>query len=401
MAKMWHWKQQLTVLCVITVIFFCIIYFPEVKEEQLRKGEETHTLNELAEPLDLAKQWLITNVNEEGYFNYFYNPEEDTYSTKNNMIRQLMASRLLAELSQSEEGLLPTHKKNLKYIFSHWYYELDDKGYIYFSKKSKLGAQAMALRTIIYSPFFDEYEKEAEMIANTIISLQNKDGSFEPFFIEPNYSYKKDYILTFYSGEAILALVEYYEKTNDPKYLSAAEKTQEFYIDRYVTHLDENYYPAYVPWHTLALNKLYKITKNKKYADAIFILNDKLLEIQDGEDKGQGGQLGRFYNPETPQYGSPHSSSDAVYTEGLAYAYEIAKMTKDDVHKKRYQRALALAVYNLKKLQYTEEKAEQYSFPEKIRGAIRVNTNDPKIRVDTTQHMIDAFMKVQEVFGGK
>ena len=373
---------------------------PEKEREQLEKIEEEKTLIEINTALGQAEHWLTNNLNEKGYFNYLYNPEKDVYSTKNNMIRQLMASRLLAELSQSEKSLLLAHKKNLDYIFAQWYIEEDDKGYIYFNKKAKLGAQAMILRTLIYSPFFDEHEKEAEMIANTILSLQNEDGSFEPFFIEPSYSYKKDYLLTFYSGEAILALVEYYEKTKDEKYLQVAMKSQDFYINRYVTHLDEHYYPAYVPWHTLALNKLYKITKEKKYADAIFILNDKLLEIQDHGEK-EGGQLGRFYNPKTPQYGSPHSSSDAVYTEGLAYAYEIATITKGEVHKRKYKRALALGIYNLKKLQYTEEKAKEYPSPERLVGAIRVNIDDPKIRIDTTQHMIDAFMKVQEVFEGK
>jgi hypothetical protein len=59
-----------------------------------------------------------------------------------------------------------------------------------------------------------------------------------------------------------------------------AVKLADYYIEKYVENIEENYYPAYVPWHTIALNKLYKINKNKKYSEAIYILNDKLLEIQ-------------------------------------------------------------------------------------------------------------------------
>jgi len=45
-----------------------------------------------------------------------------------------------------------------------------------------------------------------------ILSLIDKKGEFHPWLKEPDYEYDKDYLLTFYSGEAILSLVEYYEK---------------------------------------------------------------------------------------------------------------------------------------------------------------------------------------------
>ena len=40
--------------------------------------------------------------------------------------------------------------------------------------------------------------------------------------------------------------------------------------------------------------------------------------------------LGRFYDPEHPEYGPPNSGSTSPYVESLAYAYEIAKMEGDD-----------------------------------------------------------------------
>ena len=55
--------------------------------------------------LDLAEKWIISNLKEDGYFNYIYDPEKDEYSDKNNMIRQLMSSRLIAVMCQTNSTL--------------------------------------------------------------------------------------------------------------------------------------------------------------------------------------------------------------------------------------------------------------------------------------------------------
>ena len=338
---------------------------------------------------ELSLKWFKNSMRSKGLFYYSYNPVKDSYSNKNNAIRQLMASRLLAELSQEDSSLLSMHKKNLEFIFKYWYKEEGDNGYIEYSDKSKLGAIGMALRTLVWSPYFSEYEKESKALAEAILSLMHSDGSFDPWYKEPSYEYNKDYMLTFYSGEAILALVEYYEKTKDSRILSAAILSQDFYIDRYVTHMKENYYPAYVPWHTQSLNKLYKITDDKKYANAIFVLNDELLKMQD-----KTNFVGRFYNPETPQYGTPHASSDGVYTEGLAYAYEVALLSGDTEHQKRYLDAIKIAVFNLRSLQYKGNASYSFEHPERIIGAFRIAENKVSTRVDCVQHTMDGYRKI-------
>ena len=385
-------KQHKIIILIIISIFITssFLFSGCIKNvEDGYKEKPVFDKEKINNSLDKAEKWLISNLREEGYFNYIYYPSTETYSTNNNMIRQLMASRLLAEMSKDNISLQPLHQKNLDYIFYHWYKEDNDTGYILYNNKSKLGAMAMALRTLVHSPFFNDYQDQAIKLANCIFSLQNPDGSFEPWFIEPDYICDADYLLTFYSGEAILSLVEMYLKTNNSFYLDVAIESQDFYIDKYVVHLEDNYYPAYVPWHTQSLNKIYNITGNQTYANVVLILNDKLLELQNTE--GPPEHLGRFYNASTPQYGTPHSSSDGIYTEGLAYAYEIAVYLNDTNHKEKYTNAITLGVQNLITLQYNNS-------DEKINGAIRCTENDFRIRIDTTQHTIDALRKVLEIY---
>jgi len=355
------------------------------------------TMKRVRESLASARQWIVDNVRDDGAFSYIYNPSQGQYPNKNNMIRQLMTSRVLAEMSQTNRDLRDLHQKNLDCIFDRWYYEDGENGYIYFNNRSKLGAIAMALRTLIYSPFFPIYQSKAEKLLNGLLSLQRSDGSFTPWYVRPE-SYKDssrdDYLLTFYSGEALLAMVEYYEKTGDKKILKATRKSQDFYVKRYAYELRKNYYPAYVPWHAQSLNKLYKITRDPVYAEAMMIMNDELLKIQNQDGVPYKDLQGRFYNPLYKQYGSPHSSSDAVYTEGLAYAYEIAKLIGDSVHVERYGKAIALGVHNIMNLQYKGPDTYYMAYPKRVLGAIRYHVMDNRIRNDTSQHMSDAFSKI-------
>ncbi len=392
-------KKIIFIISIFLLIFLFSFIFLQFKKQGINKD-----LSEIKSHKDLclknkeirsaAIEWLKNNFRNKGLWHYIYIPQEDEFPNKNNAIRQLMTSALAAKLAKSnDEIFLNYHKKNLEFIFKYWYKERDNEGYIFYNNKSKLGANAMFLRTLTYSPWFEQYKNEAEKIATSITNSMNKEGEFKPFFIEPDYKYDKDYLLTFYSGEAILSLVDYYNKTGNKYYLEKAILAQNFYLKKYVKNIKENYYPAYVPWHTQSLNKLYKITKDNNYIEAIFTMNDELVKIQDKKE-----YLGRFYNPKYPEYGSPHVSSDAVYTEGLAYAYEIAVSARDQEHKNKYLESLKLAIKNLESLQFKEKEMDDKKYKKaKIFGGIRYKKGDDRIRVDNMQHTIDATMKIEEV----
>jgi hypothetical protein len=139
----------------------------------------------------------------------------------------------------------------------------------------------------------------------------------------------------------------------------------------------------------LSLTKLYKLTQRDKYAGAVLRLNDELLKLQDTTNF-----IGRFHKPEFMRYGKPHSSSDGIYTESLAYALDIAKQKNDFVHQASYDKAIRLSVTNLTKLQYTERFSFAAEIKEKAEGAFRNDNGDRRIRIDCTQHVMDAYRKI-------
>jgi AMMECR1 domain-containing protein len=356
------------------------------------------SLGDIRESLTGMTKWLLNDQNSDGTFKYSYSLSSGSYSSANNMIRQLLASRVLAEKATQNHSLIDAHRRNMDYVFKNWYITRGERGYIYFEGVSKLGADAAALRVLSYSPIYGEYEREAKALANTIYDQQEANGSFRAFAIEPKGEYAGDYLLTFYSGEAILALSEYYLKSGDKRALDAAIKAQDYYITKYVTHIDENYYPAYVPWHTMSLYNLYNITGDEKYVQAIFVLNDRIIQIQQIEKPVYPDIWGRFFDPDHIEYGFPHSSSTGVYLEGLTYAYELARQKGDTKRMETYGKSIRLATLDIINLQVRDDNVYYLNHPERVLGAIRAEVTQNYVRIDNTQHSTDAFTRIVKIF---
>lgn len=204
--------------------------------------------------------------------------------------------------------------------------------------------------------------------------------------------------MTFYSGEAILALLEYAPLSERRQYyVDRAREAQEYYLAKYVDSIADNYYPAYVPWHSMSLHRLVTAggvddNVSDEYRHAVFRLTDTLLVLQD-----RGRFPGRFYNAQFPQFGAPHASSDAVYTEGLAYAYDLARQSGDDLRMHEYAEGIALAVRNLRTLQLTDYDGAAAFGQHRVVGAVRTRVASHVIRVDAVQHMIDAYRQIVAV----
>jgi len=369
------------------------------------------TLKSLSESAQEAHSWLISTLREDGFWPYVYYPSINLIEQdgRNADLRQAMAARTLAELSREDPSLIQLHQKNIDALLGRYYRYHDEIGYMYYWNESKLNTNALMLRALVASPFFDNYQDKAQELADAILMHQKNDGSFtnwyipttnvrEPFYVSDADWANEHYYLTFSSGEAILALIEYYLKTGQQKYLDAAKMSQEFYLEKYINRIEQNYYPAYVPWHTLSLYNLYLLTNDERYSDAAFILNDKILEIQDTGESYDA--KGRFYNPETPQFGTPHVSSDSIYTEGLVYAYRLAILRNQEERASLYKERIMMSAANLIRLQFKDDNMFYVTNPSLVQGALRSSITSNVLRVDNTQHFLDAmlpFIKTEEL----
>jgi hypothetical protein len=341
----------------------------------------------------LALEWFLNAFLENGRFTYIYDPFQDRSIEGRDTVRQLMASRLLADLAAQNPAYKARHQRNLDFIFSQWYRETEDgRGLIQAYGRSELGANAMFLRTLVYSPLYSKYEAQARRTAEGIVSLIQEDGSFQPYLEYPEGEVDKKGALIYYSGEAILSLAEYAAKTGDTRFRDAAVRAQDHYLVEYVDRIKKNYSPAYVPWHTMSMRALYKATGDPRYVEAVFVLNDRLLKLQDTEEA-----IGRFFQPKYARHGGPHAARDGISTESLAHAYEMALDAGDGVRADRYLEAVRLSLKNLESLQFQREFETHLPGRGNIRGAFRSSAADWSIRVDNVQHTMDAYRKLMEV----
>ena len=340
------------------------------------------SVNDVNQSLNQAKKWLISNMKETGFSNYLYDYKDDLFLNEDNLIHQLKVTRLLAELSYQNDSIKEIHKINMDHILNNLYAEKNKTGYIIYDNKTDIIYNALFLRTLLISPLINDYAEYTYKLANTIISLQNQNGSFKTENIsivnnnESNLSF-------YYNEEVILSLIEMYSFTKNISYLNHAILTQDYFIETYLLKINEKYYSALIPGHSKSMKKLYDITKDEKYASIILFLNNKLLDFQETENLTK---IGHFSNLDNNYTYYSNSSLDGYIIEGISDVLRLFENTSIDDNQ-IYKIRLILGIYNLNNLQYS-------NINEKINGAIKYSHNNHLVRIDSTQNAIEAYQKI-------
>jgi len=362
---------------------------PLVPFESVQKPE---ALSRLA----LMRKWYLNNLMPSGRMTYIYRPSFDKVAQRhNNMIRQWMTTLAMFRLAkfQQDAELLAAAEKNLAYNIKE-YMRTDEArkiAYVYFRNKAKLGSAAFALLSVLESKDLPQRDKLIAYLKKFILDQQESNGAFRTFFLPPQRNDNQN----FYPGEALLALMTLYE--SDPKaygeILPRVQKAFEYYRTFFIKRPN----PAFVPWHTMALHKLYQRTKNPEVAEFIFEMNDFLLEIQNTPDQlftPEPDTLGRFYDPKKSGYGPPHASSTAVYSEGLVDALALAVTLKDEKRSFSYALAIHWGLRSLFQLQYTPENTFWIGNKKATVGALHTTVVNNNLRVDNTQHATMALLNL-------
>jgi uncharacterized protein (TIGR00296 family) len=335
-----------------------------------------------------GQNWLVRNQKKDGSFAYQYYPGLDKYSSKDNIVRQIATSAILARIGNNfnNEKYLNSAKKGVDYALKKIKY-LDKKKnlpYLFENEQGTLGGNAFVLMSLTELKSFKPNLREKFL--NSLLYMQNADGSFKTYYEPFGKSGAKD----FFPGEAMLALAKYYSQLSprdDMKILSALEKAFNYYSKIY---WPKNKTTAFVPWHSQAAAEMYRITQEKKYADFVFEINDWLLKIQFTEkDSPYPDYLGGFYKK-----GSPPGMSTSSYAEGLAEAYVLAKQTDDKKREKKYKRALDSAIIFILSTQFNEENSFYVKNLSRSLGGFRTSLIDHSLRIDATQHACTALLKV-------
>jgi hypothetical protein len=339
--------------------------------------------------------WLAKQLAENGRMVYEYFPSRGEESQSNNMIRQWMATLALVRVAdeRQDDALDRRIQDNFAYNLDLSYREEDGLGLIADPDGDvKLGAVALAALALSQNPDPDGFAEQELALRRMVDHLWQPDGSFETFYLPAGRTGNQN----FYPGEALLLWATTLEEQLDPDLLDRFMLSFEFYR----TWHREQPNPAFVPWHTMAYTKVWGITHDPALRDFVFEMNDWLLDMQQWDDAPAADVAGRFYDPDRPDYGPPHASSDGVYLEGLIAAYRLAVEVGDDARVDAYRTAIARGIRNLMQLQFADAVDMYYvSQLDRVEGGLRTTVYDNTIRVDNVQHGLLAVMDVLEVFG--
>jgi len=255
-----------------------------------------------------------------------------------------------------------------------------------FDGKAKLGALGLSLAALAGQLRFDSTfadAKRATRLANMILAMQRKDGSFEMRYRLPDTD-DDEFESLYYPGEALLGLIRLFKLNDDRKLLEAANRGIEFLIEsqQKMSRLPPD------AWLMQAIDEVYSKSPRKNFGLHAIALAESVM-------------AGQYDEAEEPEYaggfgpGPPRTTPAASRAEGLVSAYRLARSIADSRASRIATSLKACARFQLAQ-QFTPENARSLPNPARAMGGFRESLTSLRVRIDFVQHNISALLSIAE-----
>ncbi|MHA1437309.1 MAG: hypothetical protein ACTSPD_07000 [Promethearchaeota archaeon] len=323
-----------------------------------------------------------------GRFKYIYDAAEDKYDDSSySIVRHAGAVYAILDLYKEikEEKYLDVGVAGLNYLLAFNYKINKEDWAINYDLQMKVGTVSLTILAMVRyyeATDDDKYNNFIEKYANFIVSRQRDDGAYAG-------SYESNEEELYYSAEAFFALALAYDVLENEKYLKSIEKAIDYYWSEDYDYLNS----AFIPWASSGCVKWYEITKNEDFLDFCFEMTDvQILRQHLVNDTDELGNYlyGYIKNP---------TVNTGVYLEGIGDALRIAKEVNDSIRIQKYHDTLKAGIEWVLSLQF--RKPSQLACPNRGFGGFhRGFTVDDAylIRIDYNQHAISAILRVLREF---
>jgi len=352
---------------------------------------ENVTRQDLIDAVNNSWGWYLKNQltegEEAGRYMYTFFPSKDLEPDEDWGLRNLNAIFVLAEIAKDQKDpvKIASVKKAID-TFARFLKEGHNGKWLdwpYQRKVHSIAGTAFLLGAMLELEV-PGYEETMKQMADAIISLQQPDGKLLTDFAG-NY---RDVDQMYYPGETLLILARYYKKTKYKPALDAVEKAYPFY--QAFWNNKENQQGPFVPWQVRAYQEMWSVTKDKKYADFVFQLEDWMLKkykpLGSDAEPGRQGAL------------STQFAGTGVYSEGLSAATRLAREIGDKARYERYSKALRGMMGYVLGLQFKDEDTYWVKRPDKVRGALSMRPDNEELRIDSTYHAISGVHYTTKLF---
>ncbi len=407
------WRSELTHIYIFKTLDF-VESQPGGKAVDLYRGHKYVKRKEITkkyiqDAIIAGADWLarnqVTKIKRKTYIYKYrstYYPSKDIYSVSGNLVDQSMAAAALAYAGNSLGYKLYIHsaKRAIDYLLKKVKYTKNGEyPYVYYNGEGSLGANAGLLLTIIYLKD-EEFINLGVKIANSILYLLNKDGSFKTFYESTTPNKWKNF-QDIYPGQALLSLVKFYKIKPQREYLEALEKAYNYYYNYWKNNKNFDF----PPWQISAYSEMYRITKEKKYADFVFEMADWMIK------SGQQHNEYSIYKDYVGGFGSPPSIKTACLLMGLIDAYDIACILNDKYRMNIYKKCIKMGMHFILNLQYkpedlyyiniknTKRSKNIWDYPwrstpySRTKGGFRFSLYSNMLRIDSTYYALFTLTK--------
>lgn len=278
------------------------------------------------------------------------------------------------------KAILEAATKALTYLEKHFIYEKDDMAFLIEPelREVKLGGSAatlLALTKYMHITGTKTYLPLCRKIANALLSLQDENGKFTHVLEYPSLEVKDIFRIIYYDGEAVFGLLRLYEIDRDSKWLDAAAKSFNHFIQ-------DKYWQNHDHWLSYCANEITKYIKDETYYE---------FGLQNAFDN-----LPFIYERETT---FPTFIELTVATKEMTLRMEaeghqalLTSYSLENLEKTITKRAL----YQLNGYFYPEL-AMYYKNPARIEGSFFIRHQSFRVRIDDVEHNISGYVRYYQL----
>ena len=350
--------------------------YPEGLEYGRRKAEliDKEYAGEL---LETASDFLVRQVREDGSFVYGMYPRFDNDIDNYNIVRHASTiwSLICYYRLTGEEELGEIIERTIEYMLKSVVYGEGETAYLYEEKDDEVKLGGCGVAVIALTEYMDafgnrKYEKECRALGNGILTMFDEESGEYYHVLNGDLSRKEEYRTVYYDGEATFALCRLYGLTGEERWLKAAKRAAEHFIEAdYTKHKDH--------WVAYSMNELTKYVDCEEYYE--FALRNAQENLE------------TIYERDTTYH---------TYSELLMAAFETYDRMKERGIEVEYEKKFDVE-YFLKTIYgrmdrmlngyFYPEYAMYMANPERIMNTFMVRHDGYRVRIDDVQHNIDGY----------
>lgn len=216
--------------------------------------------------IDASSTYLMDQVQPDGTFIYGIRPQFDKEIDGYNILRHsgTIWSLICRYRMFPDDTLKEMIESTIEYMVSQILYDEDGAGYIYDADDDeiKIGANGIAIVALTeYMDVFqnDDYADVSKALGEGILKQQEEDGSYY-HILYTDFSKLEPFRTVYYDGECTFALARLYSLTSEQKWLDAACKAIDHFIEYDYTQYRDH-------WVAYSLNEVTKYVDRQDYYD--------------------------------------------------------------------------------------------------------------------------------------